>query len=60
MVLTGSEEDWSGDCIWIRVLKHDWTKGRQEVWRLEEALDKDAVCHQLYSTCTVSTLPRKH
>ena len=27
--------------------------------RLEEELDKDAVCHQLCSTCTVNTLPRK-
>ena len=26
---------------------------------LEEELDKDAVCHQLCSTCTANTLPRK-
>jgi hypothetical protein len=26
------------------VLKYDWTKGRQEVRRLEEELDKDVAC----------------
>jgi len=25
------------------MLKYDWTEGRQEVWRLEEELDKDTV-----------------
>ena len=32
---------------------------RQEVCRLEEELDKDAVCHQFCSTCTANNLPRK-
>ena len=31
----------------------------RSVCRLEEELDKDAVCHQLCSTCTANTLPRK-
>jgi len=26
---------------------------------LKEELDKDAVCHQFCSTCTVNALPRK-
>jgi len=30
-----------------------------EMCRLEEEFDKDAVCHQFCSTCTVSVLPRK-
>jgi len=34
-------------------------EGRQEVCRLEEELDKGAVCHQFCSTCTVNALPRK-
>jgi len=34
-------------------------RGRQEVCRLEEELDKDAVCHQFCSTCTADALPRK-
>jgi len=34
-------------------------KGTQEVCRLDEELDKDAVCHWLCSTCTANTLPRK-
>ena len=42
----------------IRGLKYDWTEGRQEVCRLEEELDKDAVCHQFYSTCTANASPR--
>ena len=40
-------------------VKYDWTEGRQEVCRLEEGLDKDAVCHQFCSTCTANSLPRK-
>jgi len=28
------------------MLKYDWTKGRQEVWRLEKELHKDAVHYQ--------------
>ena len=34
-------------------------EGRKEVCRLEEELDKDAVCHQFCLTCTANTLPRK-
>ena len=34
------------------MFKYDWTEGRQEVCRLEEELDKDAVC-------TANALPRK-
>ena len=37
----------------------NWTEGRQEVWKLEEKLEKDAVCHQFCSTCTANALPRK-
>jgi len=29
------------------------------VCRMEEELDKDAVCHQFCSTCTANALPRK-
>jgi hypothetical protein len=47
MVSTGAKEDWSANCTWIRVLKYDWTEGRQVVWRLEEELDKDAVFHTI-------------
>ena len=38
------------------MLKYDWTEETQEGRRLEEELDKDAVCHRFYSTCTGSTL----
>jgi len=44
---------------WIRKLKYDRIEGRQEVCRLEEELDKDAVCHQFCSTCKAIALPRK-
>jgi hypothetical protein len=27
--------------------------------RMEEELDKDAVCHQFFSTCAANVLPRK-
>jgi len=47
------------NCTWIRGLKYDWTEGRQEVCRLEEELNKDAVCHQFCSICTANALPRK-
>ena len=47
------------NCKWIRGLKYDWTKGRQEVCTLEEELEKDAVCHQFCSTCMANVLPRK-
>lgn len=38
------------------MLKYDWTKWRQEVWTLEEELDKDVDSIQLN---TVNTLPAK-
>jgi len=34
-------------------------RGRQKVWKLEEELEKDAVCHQFCSTYTANALPRK-
>ena len=40
-------------------VKDDWTKEIQDVSKLEEELDKDAVCHAFDSTYTVSALPRK-
>ena len=43
----------------ISKLYMDWTEGRQEVCKLEEEFDKDAVCHQFSSTCTANALPRK-
>jgi len=33
--------------------------GRQDLCRLEEELDKDAVCYQFYSICTANALQRK-
>ena len=50
MVLNDAKEDWSANCTSIRVWKYDYTKWWQEVWRLEEELDKDVVCSRLYST----------
>ena len=50
---------WLANCTWSRRLKYDWTEGRQEVCRLEEEFDKDAVCHQFDSTCTANALPKK-
>jgi hypothetical protein len=41
------------------VFKYDWTKGRRGVWRLEEELDKVAVCRRFCSNYTASTFPRK-
>jgi hypothetical protein len=41
------------------MLKQDWTEGRQEVCRLEEEFDKDAVYLEFCSTCTANALPRK-
>ena len=41
------------------VEKYDWTEETQEVGRLEEELDRDAVCHRFYSACTGSTLPTR-
>ena len=58
-VSIGVKEDCLANCTWIRELKYDWTEVRQEVCSLEEELYKDAVCHQLCSTCTANTLPRK-
>jgi hypothetical protein len=43
----------------VKMLKHDWTKGRQEAWRVEKESDKIVVCHRFCSTCTLSTLPTK-
>ena len=40
-------------------VKVDWTVGRQEVCRLEEKLENDAVCHQFCSISTANALPRK-
>jgi hypothetical protein len=34
-------------------------EGRREVSRLEEELDKDAVCHQFFSTYTANALQGK-
>ena len=34
-------------------------RGETKSGRLEEQLDKDAVCHQFCSTCTANALPRK-
>jgi len=34
-------------------------QGNKEVWRLEHKLEKDAVCPQVYSTYTQSTLSRE-
>ena len=36
--------------------EYDWTKWRHKVWRLEEELDKDGVCHWFTSTYTANTL----
>ena len=62
-ILKGTGIDWHerrllATCTWLRVLKYDWTEGRQEVWRLEEELDKDIACHHFCSTCTANALPR--
>jgi len=38
------------------MLKYEWTEETQEVGRLEEELDRDAVCHRFFSTCTSITL----
>jgi len=47
------------NCTWIRGLKYDWTKERQEMCRLEEELDEDALCREFCSTRTANALPRK-
>lgn len=52
-------KDWLATCTRLRALKYDWTEGRQEMWRLEEELDKDAVYHEFCSACTRNALPRK-
>jgi hypothetical protein len=41
------------------MLQYDWTKKIQDVWKLEEELDKDAVICGFDSTYTISALPRK-
>jgi len=35
-------------------------QGETRSVRMEEAVDKDAVCHWSYSTCVTDILPRKH
>jgi hypothetical protein len=35
------------------------TKGTEKVWRLDEELDKNDVCHHFCLTCTANTLPSK-
>jgi hypothetical protein len=50
LVSTGAKEDWSANCSRIGVLEYNWDTGRQEVQRMEEELDKDALSHRLYST----------
>jgi hypothetical protein len=45
--------------VHVSTLKYKCTKGIQEVLRLDEEIDKNAVCHQFYSTCTANTLSMK-
>jgi hypothetical protein len=59
LVPTDAKGDWSASCAWIRVLKYDWNKGKQDRWRLAEELDKDVVYHKFYSAYTTNTLPTK-
>jgi hypothetical protein len=47
------------NCTWIRVVKVRLDQGVTNSVRIEEELDKDAVCHHSYLTYTVNTLPRK-
>jgi hypothetical protein len=63
-IIKGTGIDWregkvSSTCKRLRVFKYDWTEGSQEVCRLEEELQKDAVCHQYCSKCTANALPMK-
>jgi hypothetical protein len=58
-VLKGTGIDWRERRLISKLHGSDWTEGRQEVCRLEEEFDKDAVYHQFCSTCTVNTLPKK-
>jgi len=37
-------------------VKHDWTKGMKDVWRLEDELEQITVCHRFCSTHTASKL----
>ena len=46
--------DWGGR----KLISNLYMDQRVKV-RLEEELDKDAVCHQFCSTCTANALPRK-
>ena len=39
-----------------QIVKHDWTKGMKDVWRLEDELEQDAVCHRFCSTYRASKL----
>jgi hypothetical protein len=38
-------------------MKWKWTKGKQEVLRLEDKLDEDSVCHRFYSIPKGNTVP---
>jgi len=55
-ILKGTGIDWSERRLISNLYM---AEGRQAVWRMEEELDKDAVCHQFCSTCTANALPRK-
>ena len=53
-ILKNTGSDWcerciSANCMWIRVLLKDWAKNTQGIWRMEEELVKDAVCHHLFN-----------
>ena len=50
LVSTGMIENWPANCIWIGVLKYNWTKGRQQGWRIEEDLNMNVIFRSLYST----------
>ena len=51
--------DWRERRLISKLYMEQDVKVRQEVCRLEEEFDKDAVCHQFCSTCTANALPRK-
>jgi len=59
MASIGVKEDRLANFTWTRELKYDWNEGRQEVCRLEEDFDKDAVCHQYCPTGTANASPRR-
>jgi hypothetical protein len=53
----GAKEDLSAKCTWIRVLKYDLTTGRQEMLRLEEEVDKDALLSPFLFNLYVQQVP---